>query len=163
MPKHGGIAVEGVKIGPAQAGDIPRLVDLLNDLFGIELDFTSDVSRQTRALGLLIDEAGKSDRLMLAVARDGQGAVIAMGSAQLVISTAEGAPSAWIEDIVVHPDYRRQGIGKQLLEHLLAWAKTRGATRAQLVADQDNAGAEMFYRGLGWQATRLVVRRRSIE
>jgi GNAT superfamily N-acetyltransferase len=86
-----------------------------------------------------------------------------MGSAQLVISTAEGAPSAWIEDIVVHPAYRRRGIGKLLLEHLLAWAKTRGATRAQLVADKDNTGAELFYNGLGWHATRLAVRRRFIE
>jgi GNAT superfamily N-acetyltransferase len=100
---------------------------------------------------------------MLAVARDEQGAVIAMGSAQLVISTAEGAPSAWIEDIVVHSDYRRRGIGKQLLEHLLVWAKTRGATRAQLVADKGNAGAELFYGGLGWQPTQLAVRRRVIE
>ena len=153
----------GINIGRAQAGDIPRLVDLLNDLFGIELDFTAETSRQTRGLEVLIAEAGESDRLMLAVARDEQGAVIAMGSAQLVISTAEGASSAWIEDIVVHPDYRRRGIGKQLLEHLLAWAKTRGATRAQLVTDKDNAGAELFYNGLGWHATQLVVRRRFIE
>ena len=151
------------KIGPAQAGDIPRLVDLLNDLFGIELDFTSDTSRQTRGLEFLIAEAGKSDRLMVAVARDEQGAVIAMGSAQLVISTAEGASSAWFEDIVVHPDYRRRGLGKQLLDHLLAWAKTRGATRAQLVTDKENQGAELFYNGVGWETTRLGVRRRFIE
>jgi GNAT superfamily N-acetyltransferase len=151
------------KIGPAQAGDIPTLVDLLNDLFGVELDFTSDTSRQARGLESLIAEAGKSDRLMLAVARDEQGAVIAMGSAQLVISTAEGASSAWLEDIVVHPDYRRQGIGKQLLEHLVIWAKTRGATRAQLVTDKDNAGADLFYSEMGWQATQLAVRRRFIE
>lgn len=150
-------------IGPARFGDVPRLVDLLNDLFATELDFTFDTSRQTRGLEFLIDEAGKSDRLILAVARDEQEAVIAMGSAQLVISTAEGAPSAWIEDIVVHPDYRRRGIGRQLLDHLLAWAKQRGATRAQLVSDKDNAGAELFYGGLGWHSTQLAVRRRFIE
>ena len=153
----------GINIGPAQAGDIPRLVDLLNDLFGIELDFTADTSRQTRGLELLIAEAGKSDRLILAVVRDEQGAAIAMGSAQLVISTAEGAFSAWIEDIIVHPDYRRRRIGKHLLEHLLEWAKTRGATRAQLVTDKDNAGAELFYNGLRWHTTQLAVRRRFIE
>ena len=32
------------KIEPAQRADIPRLVDLLNDLFGVELDFTADAS-----------------------------------------------------------------------------------------------------------------------
>ena len=148
---------------PAQNADIPQLVDLLNDLFGVELDFTVDATRQTRGLALLIAEAARSDRLIVVVARDERGAAIAMGSVQLVISTAEGASSAWIEDVVVHPDYRRQGLGKQLLDHLLAWAKTRGATRAQLLADKENAGAELFYNGLGWQATRLAVRRMMID
>ena len=151
------------EIEPARPGDVPRLVDLLNDLFGVELDFTADESRQARGLELLIAATATSDRLTVAVARNEQGAAIAMGSAQLVISTAEGALSAWIEDIVVHPDYRRQGIGKRLLEHLLAWAKTRGATRAQLVADKENAGAGLFYDGLGWQSTQLTVRRMMIE
>ena len=147
------------KIEPAQRADIPRLVDLLNDLFGAELDFTADATHQTRGLELLIAEAAKNDRQTLAVARDDQGRAIGMASAQIVISTAEGAPSAWIEDVVVHSDYRRQGIGKLLLGHLLAWAKARGATRAQLVADKENQSAELFYNGLGWQSTQLTVRR----
>lgn len=107
-------------------------------------------------------EVRKSDRLLLVVARDEQGVAVAMGSAQLVISTAEGAPSVWVEDIVVHPDYRRRGIGTQLLEHLLVWAKERGANRAQLVTDRHNADAELFYDRVGWAATRLAVRRRFI-
>ena len=151
------------KIEPAQPADIPRLVDLLNDLFGAELDFTADASLQARGLALLIAEAAQSDRLTVAVMRDEQGVAIAMASAQLVISTAQGTPSAWIEDVVVHSDYRRQGIGKLLLEHLLAWAKARGATRAQLVSDTNNESADLCYNGLGWQTTQLVVRRRFIE
>ena len=147
------------KIEPAQSADVPRLVDLLNDLFGAELDFTADASRQLQGLRLFIVEAEKSDRLIMAVVRDNQGQAIGMASAQLVISTAEGAPSAWIEDVIVHPDFRRQGLGRQLLDHLLAWAKARGATRAQLVADRQNLNAELFYNGLGWHTTQLAVRR----
>lgn len=150
-------------IEPAQPADIPRLVDMLNNLFGIELDFIADASRQQRGLELLIAEAAQSDRLIVAVARDEQGQAIAMASAQLVISTAEGAPSAWVEDVVVHPDFRRQGLGRLLLDHLLAWAKARGATRAQLLADLENTAAERFYDDLGWGLTRLGARRRFIE
>ena len=150
-------------IGPAQAGDIAGLVELLNELFGFEPDFAFDAASQARGLKLFVTEAAQCDRMMLAVARDAQGAAIAMGSAQLVISTAEGAPSAWIEDIVVHPDYRRRGIGNHLLEFLLAWSKTRGATRAQLVADRDNADAKLFYAGFGWRPTQLAVYRYRIE
>ena len=149
------------KIESARHADIPHLADLLNDLFGVELDFTADATRQVRALELLIAEEAASDRQIVAVARGDNGQAIGMASAQMVVSTAEGALSAWIEDVVVHQDYRRQGIGKQLLEYLVAWAKARGATRVQLVADQENANADFFYRALGWQTTQLIVRRRS--
>ena len=151
------------KIESAQPADIPRLTELLNDLFGVELDFTADATRQGRGLEMLIAEAAKSDRQTITVARDGSGLVVGMASAQLVISTAEGALSAWIEDVVVHPDHRRQGIGKLLVEHLLGWAKERGATRVQLVADQENASARLFYTALGWQSTQLTVRRQSVK
>ena len=149
------------KIESAQHADIPRLAELLNDLFGVELDFTADATRQVRGLELLIADDATSDRRIVAVARDDNGQAIGMASAQIVISTAEGALSAWIEDVVVHQEYRRQGIGRHLLEYLFAWAKARGATRVQLVADQENANADFFYRALGWQTTQLIVRRRS--
>ena len=151
------------KIESAQHADIPRLTELLNDLFGVELDFTADATRQVRGLEMLIAEAAKSDRHTITVARDDSGLVLGMASAQLVISTAEGALSAWIEDVVVHPDHRRQGIGKLLVGHLLAWAKARGATRVQLAADQENANAGLFYAALGWQSTQLTVHRQTVR
>lgn len=152
-----------MKIEPAQRTDIPQLAALLDDLFEVELDFTADASRQTRGLELLVAEAAKSDRQMVAVARDDSGRPVGMASGQIVISTAEGALSVWVEDVVVHAEFRRQGIGKQLVEFMLAWAKARGATRMQLVVDRENASADLFYTALGWQSTQLTVRRRGIE
>ena len=150
------------KIESARQTDIPRLTELLNDLFDVELDFTADSTRQVRGLELLLAEDGAAaDRQIVAVARDDHDQAIGMASAQIVVSTAEGALSAWIEDVVVHHDYRRQGIGRNLLDYLVEWAKTRGATRVQLVVDQENDSADFFYQALGWQTTQLVVRRRS--
>jgi GNAT superfamily N-acetyltransferase len=147
-------------IGAAQQADIPRLVELLHELFGIEADFAADPERQRRGLELLL--AAGQDRALVAVARDERGVAVGMASAQLVISTVEGAPSAWIEDVVVAGDFRRQGVGRRLLDHLLVWALARGATRAQLVTDTQNPGAGFFYDGLAWQSTRLTVRRRPL-
>ncbi len=144
-------------IDVARTSDVPRLVELLLDLFGTELDFTADPTSQTRGLELLVAQADGRSRVL--VARDADGMAIGMGSAQLVISTAEGAPSAWIEDIVVHRDRRKEGIGRAVLDALLAWARERGATRAQLVADRENVPAELFYNALGWKTTQLTVRR----
>lgn len=78
------------KIESARHADIPHLADLLNDLFGVELDFTADATRQVRALELLIAEEAASDRQIVAVARGDNGQAIGMASAQMVVSTAEG-------------------------------------------------------------------------
>lgn len=140
----------------ASAGDIPELVALLRELFLIEQDFSPDKVRQKRGLELLLD---CPERAVIVVARDENGAAVAMVSAQLVVSTAEGAPSVWIEDMVVRAEHRRKGLGCALLEKALVWARDRGATRAQLLVDLDNSPAVDFYQRMGWKATRLEARR----
>ncbi|MFM7669482.1 MAG: N-acetyltransferase family protein [Betaproteobacteria bacterium] len=145
-------------IEPAQADDIPALVALLADLFSIEQDFQPYPERQARGLaGVLASANG-----CIMVARSLQGEPIAMCSAQLVFSTAEGAYSAWIEDMVVDAAWRGRGIGRQVLEALLAWTSERGATRAQLLADLNNQPALDYYQHLGWQKTQLTARRLSM-
>ena len=142
-------------ITTATEADIPELIGLLGILFAIEQDFTPDVEKQRRGLtGLLASPSGQ-----VAIARDAQGRAIGLATAQLVVSTAEGAPSAWIEDVVIDVDWRGKGLGRALLACVLQWARSRGATRAQLLADLDNAPALEFYEHLGWQSTRLGVRR----
>ena len=138
--------------------DIPDLIALLGILFSIESDFTPDVEKQRRGLvALLASSTGR-----IAIARDADGQAIGLATAQLVISTAEGAPSAWIEDVVIAEAWRGKGLGRALLNHVLDWAKAQGATRAQLLADIDNAPALDFYAHLGWQRTRLGAWRRML-
>jgi len=112
------ITIEG-----ANAGDIDALVQLLNVLFSIEQDFSPDEAAQHRGLRLLLDSPNQGKIL---VARHPQAGVVGMVSAQLVISTAMGAPSAWIEDMVVLKEFRNQGLGKALLEGATEWAKSKG-------------------------------------
>lgn len=145
-----------VTLDAATPVDIPDLVTLLHRLFAIEQDFQADPEKQIQGLTRLIASPAMAH---IAVARDGDGRVVAMVSAQLVISTAEGAPSAWIEDMVVAPEWQGRGVGRRVLAAVLAWAKDQGATRAQLLADLDNAPALAYYDHLGWQATRLGARR----
>ena len=82
-----------------------------------------------------------------------------MVSVQLVISTSQGAASAWVEDMVIDEVYRGHGIGKQLLHNALIWAKNKGATRAQLLVDIENIDAVGYYQHLNWKATQLQARR----
>jgi ribosomal protein S18 acetylase RimI-like enzyme len=61
--------------------------------------------------------------------------------------------------MVIAATYRGQHVGENLLKHVLEWAKTRGATRAQLLVDLTNDSALGYYRHLGWQDTQLQARR----
>jgi GNAT superfamily N-acetyltransferase len=146
-------------IQPAQPEDIPVLITLLDALFTIEQDFTPNHAAQQKGLELLLQQP---DMAYIAVARNAAGNVVGMASAQLVVSTAEGAFSAWIEDVVVDANYRQHGIGSALLASVLDWAASKGATRAQLLADLDNTPALDFYQRTGWKMTRLVAHRCSL-
>jgi GNAT superfamily N-acetyltransferase len=146
-------------IEQASSADIPAMVGLLAALFSIEQDFKPDTERQIRGLAGVL----ASPNACIMLARSAQGEAIAMCSAQLVFSTAEGAHSAWIEDMVVHEAWRGRGIGRQVLQAVLAWASEHGATRAQLLADLDNQPALDYYQHLGWQETQLIARRLSLQ
>ena len=140
----------------AKLEDIPALVELLATLFSIEADFKPDVAKQIKGLRMLIlsPETG-----VIKVARDNDGLAIGMVSAQLVISTAQGAPSAWVEDMIIDEKYRGIGLGKALLNDTLAWAKQKGASRAQLLVDIKNEPALGYYQHLGWETTQLQARK----
>lgn len=151
--------MKGVTLAPASEADIPELIDLLGVLFSIEQDFRPDPDKQRRGLAaLLASPAGH-----IAIARGPDARAVGMATAQLVISTAEGAPSAWVEDVVVRADWRGQGLGRALLDAVLDWARAQGAVRAQLLADLDNAPALAFYDRVGWQPTRLGARRMMLD
>jgi GNAT superfamily N-acetyltransferase len=136
--------------------DVDALVELLDQLFELEADFRPDEARQRRGLALMLEEPER--RAVLVAER--AGAVVGMVTAQLVVSTAEGAPSALVEDMVVDAPWRGLGAGRALLEGIEAWARARGATRLQLLADRENAPALAFYARMGWSGTRLVCLRR---
>ena len=145
-----------ISIRKATAADVEALVPLLADLFSIEADFRPDVERQRRGLALLL--AAPAQSLVLVAERGGE--VAGMVTVQLVVSTAEGALSGLLEDMVVAPAARGRGIGRRLLEAAESWTRERGATRLQLLADRENGPALRFYERMGWRGTRLVCLRR---
>ena len=130
----------------ASVKDLPQLVELLGELFEQEAEFTPDAAKQETALKMILADPrlGK-----LFVARDGR-QVVAMASLLYTVSTAEGGKAALFEDLVVRPDYRKQGIGAKLLEYVITQARAEGLLRLTLLTDMQNESAQVLYRKLGF-------------
>jgi GNAT superfamily N-acetyltransferase len=54
-------------------------------------------------------------------------------------------PIAYLEDLFVEPAHRKHGIGKALIDDLLAMAKDRGWSRVYWHTQQDNHTARTLY------------------
>ena len=141
---------EEVTIRSARPGELPELSTLLDLLFEIEQDFKPDTARQVAGLKLMLD----SPLAELLVAELG-GRPVGLCGLQLLVSTAQGAYSCHVEDLVRAPECRGRGIGRLLLEAAAEWAHRRGATRMQLNCDDKNLPAMKFYESLGWRKTHL--------
>ena len=144
---------QACKIRPATQDDMNAMVALLQALFALEVDFRPDPGRQRQGLARLLEGCGKH-RCILVAEKDHQ--VIAMATVQVLISTAQGGPVGLVEDVVVREDCRGRGVGRLLMDALVAWSVDRSLTRLQLLADRGNAPALGFYRRIGWQTTHLV-------
>ncbi len=142
-----------MSIRTAESNDIPQMIQLLKLLFEIEADFEFNPAKHQAALTAIIDD----DSCGALVATDENQTVVGMCMAQWVISTATGKKSAWMEDLVVLPEYRSCGVGKQLIEAIQQWAIDQGCNRIQLVYDLDNLPAIGFYQNQGFNSTRLGV------
>jgi ribosomal-protein-alanine N-acetyltransferase len=60
---------------------------------------------------------------------------------------------AHVATIATHPDYRRQGIGEQILLATLTAARSEGARRAFLEVREGNHAAQAMYRKYGFEVT----------
>jgi GNAT superfamily N-acetyltransferase len=144
-----------MELGTAVAGDVPELVELLGILFTQEHELSPDPVRQRRALELILADPS---RARIYVARK-KGRVIAMAALHFTTSTAEGGKVAGLEDCIVRPEYRRKGVGKALLEHVIEQARAEGALRVMLLTDGDNAGAQALYRKMGFAPSSMLAMR----
>ena len=147
-----------IEILPAEHSDLDQLADLLAELLTLESDFHPDREKQLRGLRLILDNPALG---RLFVLRD-QGRVAGMANVLITVSTSEGCRVAVLEDVIIRGGYRGKGLGRRLVEHVLAWAKTGGMTRVTLLVDRDNKAALSFYRKLGFAHSHMVVLRRQL-
>jgi ribosomal protein S18 acetylase RimI-like enzyme len=58
---------------------------------------------------------------------------------------------AYIDDIVIDVNFRRQGVGRALIDHAIAWAKARQLPGLMLETQDINVPACIFYQRCGFE------------
>src|SRR5579859_3878438 len=97
----------------AAPGDLEQLADLLAILFTQEADFTPDRDKQLRGLRAILNTPTAGQIFVIVLDKGQSHWVAGMVSLLFTISTAEGGPVCWLEDMIVRPDCRGAGLGAQ--------------------------------------------------
>lgn len=123
-----------------------RLADL-DALVRLEQSFPSDRLSRASFRHLL-----RRGRAQIRVCED-DGVIIG----NTVVLYRRGTDTARCYSLVVHPDHRRRGIARALLQHAEAAAVTRGCREMRLEVRPDNRAAIGFYRENGYETTEKIA------
>ncbi|MFG2080845.1 ribosomal protein S18-alanine N-acetyltransferase [Micromonospora tulbaghiae] len=123
-----------MRLGRFRWWHIDEVLPIETDLFGAE----------KWSAGMFWNELANGHFYL--VATDDDGAVL--GYAGLAVSPPD---EAWVQNVAVRRDAQRRGIGRLLLEALLAEAARRGARSTLLEVAADNAPAQRLYATYGFE------------
>lgn len=143
----------------AAPDDIPQLCALLAILFTQESDFQPNEEKQSVALRAIIERPETGCILLL---RDGN-SILGMVNLLYTVSTACGGKVAILEDMIVHPSQRGNGLGSQLLQAAIAHARRESCLRITLLTDHANNSAKRFYQRHGFGMSEMMPLRLSLE
>lgn len=144
-----------MKIQTAVSTDVPQLCLLLDSLFSQEAEFKPDHELQALGLGAIIDDDGIGDILVAKA----EGQIIGMVNLLYTVSTALGSRVAILEDMVIAPQNRGQGVGSALLKHAIEFAREKGCKRITLLTDHDNDPAHRLYEQHGFTESSMLTYR----
>ncbi|ALM82809.1 N-acetyltransferase [Bordetella sp. N] len=153
--------INRITVGVVDAGAAGAMADGLADVLvdcvegGASVSFMSPMDKQDALEFWRGVAAGvaRGERVLL-VARD-QAERIA-GTVQVVVGQPPNQPHrADVSKLLVHRDYRRQGVGRQLMEAVDQIAAEAGKTL--LVLDTETGSdAERLYERAGWQRAGVI-------
>ena len=103
----------------------------------------------------------RPDTLLIGVDRGGE----IVGVLKAVLQNRDGGPVhlpidvALIDEFVVHDAWHRRGIGRILMSHATAWARSRKARSLELKVYEFNEGAIAFYEQFGMRTLNRTLHR----
>jgi N-acetylglutamate synthase-like GNAT family acetyltransferase len=146
---------ELTRIEPATIEDLPLLTELLMDLFAQEPDFRPNHANQMRGLRLILEQPSRGRIFVLRSPHQ----IIGMINLLLPISTAEGSFVILLEDLVINSSFRQQGMGGELLDYAINYAKQKNFLRITLLTDRMSESSIAFFEKHGFHRSDMVPMR----
>lgn len=102
--------------------------------------------------GVGVSSADEPDAIRFYLERNPGMSFVALAEGQLVgtILCGHDGRRGYIHHVAVHPDYRRQGIARQLVDHGLAALKEIGIRKCHLFIFPQNQSGIAFWETVGW-------------
>ena len=139
------------RIRPSIEGDIPRIIELYNELSLTTSRVEQALSPSSEKYRKVFAEICTDPKRELLVAED-RGQVVGTIALLIVPNLSHNAtPYAIAENLIVTQKYRRQGIARQLLEYCIARARESGCHRIELCSDRRREEAHKLYRSVGFE------------
>lgn len=157
--------VDDVGIRSASRSDGPVLGRLGALLVSVHHGFDADrfiaVAPGTEAAyaAFLSRQLGRTDSVVLVAERAGAVLVYAFAGIEGIDFMALRGPAAVLHDLVVDPAHRRAGVGRKLLEAMLAALAVRGAPRVVLSTAERNEAAQRLFAAVGFRLTMVEMTR----
>jgi GNAT superfamily N-acetyltransferase len=126
----------------ARPGEEGRLLGLYEWLLEPPGD-TQALWDPSRAAEALAGAIGDDAAAVFVAEEDGE--PVGVCTAYLDLNSVRFGLRCWVEDLVVHPGSRSQGVGGRLLDAALEWAREHGATHLELDTGLARTEAQRFY------------------
>ncbi len=88
------------------------------------------------------------------------GQVVGLACLRLIPCLCDPIPSAELTELIVHPHYRRNGVGRALVDRIAEEARIQGATSLVLMTAWRNTQAHAFYHAIGFRLYTIMMQRR---
>ncbi len=119
-------------------------------------------ARGRTSLAMLREGRG---RLWVAVTSDnGDERIVGLLLADTQVDAELGEPAGYIQELLVHPAYRRRGVAMHLLDAAERfYFREQGLGTVMLVTTPENEGAIRLYRSRGYGMDQVRLRKRAVE
>ncbi len=137
--------IKRLVIRKASEADVPVLLRLIRELADYEHLSQECIATEESIKDILFGDGVNAEALVAEYDDTPVGFALFFHN----FSTFLGKRGIYIEDLFVKPDFRRKGVGRALLMHIVRIAKERKCGRVEWCVLDWNEPAIKFYKGIG--------------